>query len=71
MGGLDYSERTSWEQTRLLLGPYCKNLKKTFPLPWDDEQDEVDELTQEEIDEMKRSMQLAKAFEERFRNKKD
>ena len=64
MEGIDYVDRVSWEQTRLLgylsMAPHCKKLdiKKILPFRWDEDDTSEDEkvttISNEEIEKLKK-----------------
>lgn len=70
MNGIDYCDRVSWEQSRLIgyfsAAPHVKKLemRKMLPLPWDESEDMNEEkntsITNEEIERLKKD---AKRFE--------
>lgn len=66
MEGIDYVDRVSWEQTRLLgylsMAPHCKKLdiKKILPFRWDEngndtsQSEKVTTISNEEIEKLKK-----------------
>ena len=65
MEGIDYVDRVSWEQTRVLgylsMAPHCKKLdmKKILPFKWDEddnntsEEEKVTSISNEDIEKLK------------------
>ena len=65
MEGIDYVDRVSWEQTRVLgylsMAPHCKKLdmKKILPFKWDENDDntsqeeKVTSISNEDIEKLK------------------
>lgn len=65
MEGIDYVDRVSWEQTRVLgylsMAPHCKKLdmKKILPFKWDENDDntsqeeKVTTISNEDIEKLK------------------
>lgn len=70
INGLEYCDRTSWEQCRILMAPYCKDISKSFPLPWDNEteDDEDPKITMDEVKAMAKAIEAKLQAE---RNKQD
>lgn len=66
MEGIDYVDRVSWEQTRLLgylsMAPHCKKLdiKKILPFRWDEDDNDTSQsekvttISNEEIEKLKK-----------------
>ena len=66
MDGIDYVDRVSWEQTRLLgylsMAPHCKKLdiKKILPFRWDEDDNDTSQsekvttISNEEIEKLKK-----------------
>ena len=66
MEGIDYVDRVSWEQTRLLgylsMAPHCKKLdiKKILPFRWDENDKDtskdgkITKIRNEEIEKLKK-----------------
>ena len=65
MEGIDYVDRVSWEQTRVLgylsMAPHCKKLdmKKILPFKWDEDdndtsqEEKVTSISNEDIEKLK------------------
>ena len=75
MEGIDYVDRVSWEQTRLLgylsMTPHCKKLdiKKILPFRWDENDNDTSQdgkittISNEEIEKLKKeSVKYEKYF---------
>lgn len=63
--GLDEAERTSWDQTRMIMYTVaqCNSRKKLrpkdiLPLPWDDEKPQHEEIDWAEVERMRAEVKL-------------
>ena len=79
MEGIDYVDRVSWEQTRVLgylsMAPHCKKLdmKKILPFKWDENDDntsqeeKVTSISNEDIEKLKlESEKYEKYFSQQY-----
>ena len=79
MEGIDYADRVSWEQTRVLgylsMAPHCKKLdmKKILPFKWDEDdnntsqEEKVTSISNEDIEKLKlESEKYEKYFSQQY-----